>query len=110
MGNNCLSSDPDAQAFNVASANDLSMRYKPLRTVSSSKIGNVILIKDPATQEELIMRNLVCYDKTKNPKGETRDKVVKAHHLISKYPEQHLPLYLDLSAYASPVQIVTANY
>ena len=72
MGNNCLSSDPDAQAYNVACEKDLSMLYRPIRMLSSSKASIVNLVKDLGTKEELVMHNLVCFDKEKSPQAEAR--------------------------------------
>ena len=34
----------------------------------------------------------------------------KVHHRLKKNPYRTLPLYLDLSAYAKPIQVVTADY
>ena len=77
MGVECLSSDPRVKQFNVARARDFSYIYSPTRALSSSKVSSVNVVKEVSSKEIFVMRNLLCYEKTKNPKAETRQQ--RAH-------------------------------
>jgi len=105
-----MDNSPGAMAFNAARAVDLTLMYKTEKAVSTSKASTVFHAREIGTKEEVLIRQINCYEKTKNANCETIFNLFFIHNFLKKYPHANLPLMIDLSTKLPNLQVVTPTY